>query len=191
VSLYDVTHAFRFNHVYDLPFGRGKKFGSNWNPVVNGILGGWQINGIWEFSTGRPLSPGLQGGTNLPTYGGQRPNLAGRPERNTGDNWMTQYFADNSVFVKPAPYAIGNAPRTLPWVRTPSTANSNLSVTKEFSLATVREDMRLRFIAQTLNAFNTPLFAGPNMTVGSSAFGMVTSQANGPREVELALKLTF
>jgi hypothetical protein len=186
-----MTHVLRFNHVYDLPFGRGKKFGNDWNPVVNGILGGWQVNGIWEFSSGRPLLPGLQGGYNLPTYGGQRPNLVARPERNTGSDWMTKYFEDSSVFVRPERYAIGNAPRTLPWVRTPSTANSNLSVTKEFSLATVREEMRLRVIAQTTNAFNTPLFAGPNMSFGSSAFGTVTSQVNMPREIELALKFSF
>ena len=50
-SLYDMTHVLRFNHVYELPFGHGKSVGNNWNAVVNGFLGGWQINGMWEFVT--------------------------------------------------------------------------------------------------------------------------------------------
>jgi hypothetical protein len=191
VSIYDITHVLQFSHVYQLPFGHGKKFGGNWNPVVNGILGGWEVNGIWTFDSGRPLSPSLTGGFNLPTYGAQRPNLVGTPARNTGSNWMTQYFADPTVFARPTQYALGNAPRTLPWVRTPGARNTNLALSKSFALTKVREGMRLQFLAQTLNAFNHPQFAGPSMSYGSAAFGTVTSQANTPRDVELALKLNY
>jgi len=191
VSLFDITNVLQFSHVYELPFGRGKKVGSNWNSVTQAFLGGWQLNGIWTFDSGRPLTPGLLGGYSLPTYGPQRPDLLGRPERNTGSNWMTQYFANPDVFVAPTPYAIGNAPRTLPWIRTPGQRNSNLSLFKAFQLSKLREGMSLEYRIQTLNAFNHPLFAGPNMTVGSDSFGAVTSQANTPREVEMGLRLSF
>ena len=69
--------------------------------------------------------------------------------------------------------------------------NANLSVSKEFPLSMIREGMRLQYILQTLNFFNHPLFGGPGMSFGSASFGTVTSQANTPRDIELALKLTF
>jgi hypothetical protein len=191
VSLYDIPQILQLSHTYELPFGHGKKIGGNWNPVVNAFIGGWQINGIWTFDDGRPLLPGYQGSISLPTYGPQRPNLVGTPARNTGSDWMTQYFANPDVFVAPAPFTIGNAPRTLPWVRTPGQRNSNLSLFKDFSLDKIREGMRLQYRIQTTNALNHPQFAGPNMSVGSSSFGTVTSQANSPRVVEMALRLSF
>ncbi len=191
VSVFDITHVFQFSHVYELPFGRGKKIGGNWNAIVNGFLGGWQVNGIWTVDSGRPLVASLMGGLSLPTYGSQRPDLTGRPEKNNGSNWMTQYFSNPEVFTSPQSYALGDAPRTLPWVRTPGQRNANLSVVKDFSLAKFREGMRLQYRIQTLNAFNHPQFSGPNMNVGSDSFGAITSVANTPREVEMALKLYF
>jgi hypothetical protein len=191
VSVFDITHVLQFNHVYELPFGRGKKFGQHWNPVVNGALGGWQVSGIWTLNSGLPLSPKVNGSIALPTYGPQRPNLLCTPSRNTGPNWISSYFANNACFAKPAAYALGDAPRNLPWVRTEGQANVNLAVSKYFSLARVREGMRLQLMAQAQNGFNHPLMAAPNMTVGSSAFGVITSQANTPRQLELALKLHF
>ena len=191
VSLYDMTHVLQVSHVYQLPFGRGRKLGNDWNPVLNAFFGGWGINGIWSFDSGRPLSPGLNGGQSIPTYGSQRPNLVCTPSRNTGSNWMSQYFADSACFSKPTPYAIGTAPRTLPWVRTPGMRNANVSVSKEFPLSVIREGMRLQYILQTLNFFNHPQFGGPGMSFGSASFGTVTSQTNTPRDIEMALKLTF
>ena len=191
VSLYDMTHVLQISHVYQLPFGRGRKLGNDWNPVLNAFFGGWGINGIWSFDSGRPLSPGLNGGQSIPTYGSQRPNLVCTPSRNTGSNWMSQYFADSACFSKPTPYAIGTAPRTLPWVRTPGMRNANVSVSKEFPLSIIREGMRLQYILQTLNFFNHPQFGGPGMSFGSASFGTVTSQTNTPRDIEMALKLTF
>ncbi len=191
VSAFNVTQLLQISHVYELPFGRGQKFGANWNPVVQGFLGGWQINGIWTFDTGRPLIPSLEGGLNLPTYGAQRPDLIGRPQRNTGSDWLTNYFTNPQVFIAPAPYALGNAPRTLPWVSTPGQRNANLALLKDFSLAKVREGMRLQYRLQTLNGLNHPQFASPNMDVNSSGFGTISSVANTPRLVEMALRLYF
>ncbi len=191
LSEFNDTHVFQFSHVYQLPFGRGKQFGSNWNPVVNGILGGWQVSGIWTFDSGRPLMLGLTGGFNLPTYGAQRPDLVGNPSRNTGADWMTNYFASNAVFAKPVPYAIGNSPRVLNGVSAPGQANANISVSKEFSLSSVREGMRLQLMCQTLNALNHPQFAAPNLSLGSASFGSTTALANLPRELEMVLKLRF
>jgi hypothetical protein len=119
------------------------------------------------------------------------PDLVGTPSRNNGSNWMTQYFSNPNVFTYPAPYALGDAPRLLPWVRTPGTRNADLSLFKQIPLTRIREGMRLEARLEALNSFNHPQFAPPNMTVGSASFGTVTSQANSPRQAQFALKLYF
>ena len=191
VSLFDITNVLEFTHVYELPFGRGKKVGANWNPVVNGVLGGWAFNGVWKIDSGFPLIPSLLGGFNLPTYGPQMPDLVGTPARNTGSNWMTQYFSNPNVFTSPAPYALGDAPRLLSWVRAQGVRNADLSLFKQFPISRLREGARMEFRVQALNSFNHPQFAPPNMTVGSDSFGMTTSQWNSPRQVEFGAKLYF
>jgi hypothetical protein len=191
VSLFDIPQQFQFTHVYDLPFGRGKHFGGNINPIEDAFLGGWQINGTWTIFSGYPLTPTLQGGISLPTYGPQRPDLSGKPQRNNGKDWMTNYFANPDVFSAPNPYALGTAPRTLPWVRTPGEKNANLSLAKSFDLSKLREGTSLHYRLEAFNALNHPQFAGPNADVGSSGFGVVTSQANQARQLQMALRLTF
>jgi hypothetical protein len=76
-------------------------------------------------------------------------------------------------------------------VRAPGTATTALSLFKQFSLAAMKEGAFMEFRAEAFNALNHPQFAGPNTVVGSSAFGRVTSQANGARQVQLGLKLYF
>jgi hypothetical protein len=153
------------------------------------ILGGWKTNGIWRFSTGQPLGVSLASSQPLPTYGAQRPNLTGTLARNTGSDWRDMYFANPEVVEQPAPYAIGNAPRTIGTIRTPGINTASLSILKDFYLGKVREGMRLEYRAEFFNAFNHPIFCGPNTTLGGGQFGEVTSQCNAPREVQMALKL--
>jgi hypothetical protein len=203
VSQYNIPQVFQFTYVYQLPFGRGKRFGATMNPVLDAIVGGWQTTGIWRFDNGQPLEVACPGVSNgyacsqvLPGYG-QLPEMTGTPQRNPKSKWLLPvsqgggYFANPQVFQPPAPYTIGDAPRTLPWVNVPGTANTNLSLFKEFSLNRVREGMHLELRTEWFNAFNHAQFAAPNATLGNSNFGTITSQANSPREIQMALKLYF
>jgi hypothetical protein len=190
VSQFDIPHVFQFSYVYQLPFGKGKAFGSNWNGVVDALLGGWQTNGLWRFDDGMPLALGLSTSQALPTYGSQRPNLVGPLTRNDGSNWLNQYFANPQNAVTPAPFTVGNAPREISTARAPGTSTSALSLFKQFPMP-LREGSELEFRAEAFNALNHPQFSPPNLTVGSSAFGKVTGQANSPRQVQLGIKLYF
>ena len=200
ISQYDIPHVIQISYVYQLPFGRGKPFGANMNPVLDTIIGGWQTTGIWRFDNGQPLLLSLSANNQpLPTYG-QRPDLTGTPQLNPKDKWLLPldqgggYFANPEVFQVPAAYTIGTAPRALPWINVPGTSNANLSLFKDFSLKRVREGMRLQFRTEWFNAFNHPQFAGPNASVGqtgATGFGAITSQANLPRSIQMALKLYF
>jgi len=188
LSMYDIPQVLNISYVYHFPFGRGKSIGANWNPWLDAFLGGWKTNGILRFSRGQPLVLYLSGGQSLPTYGGQRPNLTGVLEQNTGADWKDQYFANPEVVVKPDPYTIGTAARTIGSVRTPGIKNADLSILKDVYINKLREGTRFEFRAEFFNAFNHPIFGGPNTTLGGGQFGVVSYQANRPREVQLALK---
>jgi hypothetical protein len=193
LSEYDIPQVFQFSYIYQLPFGNGKKWGGKWNSVLNGFLGGWQTNGIWRFDNGMPLSLSDSGDTPPLSYGGGVPNISGTLKVNPKSQWFTNgYFANASqVLSVPPPYTIGTAPRTEPNVRVPGTQNATLSVFKQFSLNKMREGSHLEFRVESFNAFNHPQFGGINTTWNVGGFGAVTSQANVPRQVQMALKLYF
>ena len=188
LSQFDIAQILQFSYVYEIPIGRNKRFGGNMNPVLNAVVGGWQTNGIWRFDTGQPIILSLSGGQSIPTYGPQRPNLTGTLKRASGLK-LDQYFANPDVAVKPDPYTIGNAPKVQPNLRMPGTRTGALSLFKEFGLTSLREGARLEFRAEAFNALNHPQFSGPNATVNTDNFGKITSQANSPRQVQLALKM--
>ena len=188
LSQFDIPHVLQFSYVYGLPFGRGKKVGSNWNHVVDAFLGGWQTNGLWRFDNGMPLALSVSNSRALPTYGAQRPNLLGPLTRSDDANWLNQFFANPANAVTPAPFTVGNAARTIPTVRAPGTATGAASIFKQFA---VTEKAKVEFRAEAFNALNHPQFAPPNTQVGSASFGKVTAQANPARQLQLGARLFF
>ena len=188
LSTFDIPHVLQFSYVYELPIGRGKAIGGNMPPVLNAIIGGWQTNGIWRFTDGRPLLLMLSGSQSLPTYGDQRPNLLGPLHCNSGSDFITNYFSNPDVAVAPPPFTLGNAPRSYGGCRAPGQNNATLSVFKDFLLPKLREGARLQFRIEAFNALNHPQFDAPDTHVNGGNFGVITGTANGPREVQLALK---
>ncbi len=194
LSEFDIPQVVQFTGVYALPFGRGKMFGSHWNKVVDGVLGGWQVNGIYRWDDGLPLLLFLQNGVNIPTFGGQRPNLPYALQTSGQANPNVNYFSNAPVtpaaiaLFTPAPYVEGNAPRTLSNVRQSGTNNVSASLFKDFSIT---ERFRLELRGEAFNLLNRVQFGAPNTTIGQQNFGIITSQANSPREMQVALKLYF
>ncbi|MBZ5561444.1 MAG: TonB-dependent receptor [Acidobacteriia bacterium] len=193
LSEWDIPQVLQIGYLYQLPFGRGKRWGANWNPVLDAFLGGWQTNGIWRFDNGQPISIGLSGGVAPDTYSGGSPNQTGKLLINPSQNWFSMgYFANaNDVLSVPPNWTIGNASRMQPNVRLPGTQNAALSLFKEISLAKMREGSRLEFRVESFNALNHPQFGKIATTFNQGGFGNVQSQVNTPREVQLALKLYF
>ncbi len=188
LSTWDIPSVLQFTYTYELPVGKGKPLLGNANAVVNGILGGWQTNGIWRFNDGRPEILYLSGGLSLPTYGAQQPDL-NAPLQCASSNILNQYFANPGAATVPPPFTLGTAARTDAGCRQPGQANLNLSLFKEFLLPRLREGAKLQVRFETYNAFNHPQFSGPNTTVNGGSFGVITSTANSPREAQVALKL--
>ena len=206
LSQFDISQVLQFSYIYQLPIGRGKRLGGNMSPVLDAIVGGWQTNGIWRFDTGQPIILTLSGSASapIPTWGPQRPYLVAPLKRAHGLN-LNQYFAcaqsdcsdivmapddyyTNVVGIPTSCCAFGNAPKVQPNLRAPGTRTGALSLFKEFNLSPLREGARLEFRAEAFNALNHPQFAPPNSTVDSGQFGLITQQANSPRQLQLALK---
>lgn len=202
LSTFDTPSVLKFSYSYDLPIGRGKALLGDMPRVLEAIVGGWKTNGIWLISDGRPLAVTVSnGGTPIPTYGAQRPNLVGVPRRNYGHDWVDNFFANPEVFQQPAQFTLGNAPRAIASVRSPLTFTTDLSVSKQFLLSSAREGVRMELRLEAQNAFNHPLFSlgtpGPysgngTLNVGDQNFGVITSMSPvGPRQVQLAVKFSF
>jgi Carboxypeptidase regulatory-like domain/TonB dependent receptor len=212
VSTFDIPSVLKFSYSYDLPFGRGRMFGGNMPRALDLIIGGWKTNGIWMISDGRPLPITVSnGGTPIPTYGSQRPNISGTLKRNYAHGWQYQFFADantaptannptGDILNVPAPFTLGNMARTTTEVRTPTVFTSDLSVAKIFPLSAKNEAFNLEVRLEAQNAFNHPLFSlgtpGPygdsTLNVGDPSFGIIPRMSPvGPRQMQLAVKVNF
>jgi hypothetical protein len=203
VSTFDIPQVLQFSYVYALPVGRGKRFGAKMNPVLNGVIGGWQLNGIWRFAKGRPVILALDSPNPIPTFG-QRPTLTGPLQINhsSEQSMVTNYFANacesapcpdggQSVVLQTDPFTFGNAPRTLSGIRQPGHKGADMSLFKEFPMSRVRENMRMEFRFEAFNVFNHPNFGPADTSFGDGSFGAITFLAAPTREVQLGLKLYF
>jgi hypothetical protein len=175
IATQDISRRLAISYVWELPFMKG-----------NRILGGWQLNGITTLQTGQPL---VLTNNIATTSGASRPNNTGSSAKLTGavDQRLERYF-DTSVFRAPGPFEFGSTPRTLPDVRADGTRNFDISLFKNFA---VRESIRVQFRAEFFNAFNTPRFDAPAGAFGAANFGVIGATDNTPRDIQLALRLSF
>jgi hypothetical protein len=177
----DVSRRLVVSGVWELPIGRKRAFLGNMNRWAEGVIGGWQLNGIGSFSSGQPLV--------LTSIGAARPNVVGTPKNISGaaQNRLSEYF-DISAFAVPAAFTYGNSSPTSPNLRAPGIANYDMSLFKSFAV-TERIRAQLRF--ESFNIFNRVQFAAPGTQAGSTSFGIISAQQNTPRELQVAVKIIF
>ncbi len=173
---------------YQLPFGKGKPM-LNRGGVLDYIAGGWSVNTVSIFQTGFPLQ--ISQSTNFNSgfgYASQRPNATGISPFTSGslEQRLNDYI-NPAAFSTAPQFTFGNLGRTLD-MRGPGQVNWDMSIFKDFS---IREVVKAQFRCEALNAMNTPLFYGPNVSFGSSSFGKITTQANFSRQLQLALRFSF
>jgi hypothetical protein len=121
--------------------------------------------------------------------GANRPHNLGRSAQKSGSiTSRLDAYMDASVFAAPGPFEFGSSPRTLPDVRGDGPQNFDLSLFKNFLFA---ERWAVQFRAEFFNVFNTPQFGEPNGAFGNPQFNRVNTQANNPRDIQLALRLSF
>jgi hypothetical protein len=185
VASYDIPHRLVLSALYELPFGRARRFGASAPAVLDAVLGGWQINGIVTIQSGTPLTVSASNTAGLfnPVT---RANWNGQDSRlDTSREDRLQRWFDTSVFSQPAAFTFGNAGATFPRLRTDAVRNVDLSLFKHFDMP---GRIRLQARIEAFNALNYVQFGSPNTSVTSSSFGVVTSQANTPRQLQFGLK---
>jgi len=188
VSSNDISRRLVISGVYELPFGRGRRFGASWNRGVDALLGGWQVNGIATNQTGFPISVVTQNTCNCGSNT-LRPNNNGRSAALDGpiSGRLSGYF-NASVFSQPAPFSFGDTGRTLPDVRGPGHQNIDFSLFKNFKPL---ERLTVQIRAEAFNLLNQVVFGMPNANLSSGQTGVITGQANSPRSIQFGLKLLF
>ena len=191
VSAYDVSRLLTSSIVYELPFGHGKMFGSHMPEYLNLVAGGWQANGIISYAAGTPLVLAAvdNGSTaeSIFTFG-QRPAWTGKSAKIFNQS-KAKWF-DTTQFSKPAPFTIGNAPRTLSDVRNPHTDNLDFSLVKN-SRWGADDHYNFQFRLEMFNAFNHPLLSAPDANVNDGTYGEITSYSNSARQIQLGFKQYF
>ncbi|HXY07449.1 MAG TPA: carboxypeptidase regulatory-like domain-containing protein [Terriglobales bacterium] len=197
---YDTTHALTAFASYAIPVGRGRQFGHDMNPVVNGIVGGWEVSPVVSWHTGYAVTPIMGGFGDTSGSNGagilfdvSRPNCSGSPiylkqKVNVPGSAYIQWWSP-STYSTPASGSFGNC--SIGSLRGPHYSDVDLSLHKVFSFT---ETKKLEFRSEFINLFNHPVldFAG-----GPSAFALTSgimgqiNASQGERNIQFALKFTF
>ncbi|MDQ2844511.1 MAG: hypothetical protein M3Y72_26380, partial [Acidobacteriota bacterium] len=191
ISNQDIPHHVVLAYTYELPVGKGKRFLGGAHGVTQAALGGWKLSAIQNYQTGYPLTVTSNRSTGL-FSGTERANIvSGVPLINPAWNGDPKHapYINPAAFTRPAPFTFGNSPRDIPWLRTPNELNEDVTLGKQFPL--FGEGRYLEFKASAFNIGNRVRFGKPDTGVESATFGIVNSQANNPREVQLNLRLVF
>ncbi|MDQ1473701.1 MAG: hypothetical protein QOJ99_5181, partial [Bryobacterales bacterium] len=179
----DVRHRFVFSSVYDLPFGKGRKWLSS--GVLGNVIGGWTVATVTTLQSGAPFTVITQtNSTNAFSSGSQRANVLSDANLPFDQRSVQRWF-DTGAFAQPGIYQFGNEGRNI--LRAPGLINVDASLLRDFKFT---EQKMFQIRGEFLNSTNHTNLGTPNSTFGSSAFGTITS--SGPaRQIQLGAKFEF
>jgi hypothetical protein len=195
VSGFDRTHNLQVYGIYNLPFGKGKRWSNS--GIASWIAGGWQVNGIMSVLSGSAFTVGsaatsVNAPGNTQTADQVVPEVKILGNIGRGESWFDPY-----AFLPVTDVRFGNVGRNS--MRGPGSFGLDASLFRDFNLT---ERLRLQFRAESFSITNTPRFGNPGATVSSAtrnAAGTITSlggwtevtSASGERQIRFALKLFF
>jgi hypothetical protein len=204
VSDFDNRHQINANWVYDLPIGHGKHFGGGMSSVLNGLIGGWQVSGLWRWSSGFPFSVGPGLGfwstnwqlTSEVINNGPRPKTGSYYVATTpGGSVLPNVFADPASAINDFRFAYPGESGQRNNFTGPGTFAIDMGLAKTWA---IREGKDLSFHWETFNITNTPRFdvgqmqfQGNNSLANAATFGTFLNTLNKPRLMEFGLRFTF
>jgi hypothetical protein len=198
-SALERRHILSFNGIYELPVGRGKRWGSHMSKLLQGALGGWEVSAIYHFTSGQPLNFTVPGATLGNGYN-TRPVLLGDPHLDSPSvgRWFNPNYVDANgachvllanqpcVLGIPARAVYGNAGIGI--VSGPAIHTLDSALMKNFHF---RERDYVQFRWESFNAFNEVNLGNPVLNIGQSNTGVVTGTQTGGRQMQIALKVVF
>jgi hypothetical protein len=198
-SAMDIRHSLNLVGVYDIPYGRGRQWGSNANWLADAALGGWKISTSAVFYTGFPVTIFGQGNNNTNSYGFNRANqyrkltIRGQSLANW---WGTDPSAtpcsaagiDNGTcaYGNEGDFAFGTAGNSTE--RGPGYRQVDFSVFKNF---TVWREQKLGFRTDFFNAFNIASYGNPDNNINDANFGQITNTRSPARQIQFSLHYIF
>ncbi len=197
VGIQDTPHNLRISYVYELPFGRGKRFLGDMPKALNFALGNWRVSGIHTYVSGRAM--GIGSGQNCfggcgtarasfaPGAGDTIPLINPAWSSDPSVAYSVPYL-NKAAFIRPANMQFGNTPRRIAQLRNPWTVNEDLAILKNFNIT---ERKYFEFRASGSNGFNRHLMGGPDTNMDSNTFGMITGNGSSGREIQFGLKFYF
>jgi outer membrane receptor protein involved in Fe transport len=191
VSEDDRTHVVTGHFIWQLPFGKGRRWANTgW---VADVVGQWQVSGLASFATGRPLViTGTTTSNGVSTGLGAYAKLLGDPKLPEGQQTLDRWFnsekdpAKGAAFAQPDPFTFGTLKRTYPEVRGPKVNRLDIMLSRIQPIK--KTNLELRIEAQ--NIFNTPQFGEPVSAFNSVDFGRITT-GGGERRMQIGLRLWF
>jgi carboxypeptidase family protein len=181
VGLYDRPHRITASGIWELPIGKGKRFGNNLPAIANFIAGNWQISGVVAQQSG----PALGFGNRI--FNGDLKDLVVPSSERTAEHWL-----NNAGFETASAKQLDRNIRTMPLrfsgIRGDDQTRWDFSLTKSWP---IRERLKLQLRAEVYNAMNNVNFNTPNTDPTSTAFGAVTTTSGEARNWQFAFKLTF
>jgi hypothetical protein len=198
LSDFDARQTLVVSYDYPLPIGHGQLLLPHLNGVANAFIGGWGLEGITTFQEGFPIALSVSPNI-ISTYafeGTERPNvvagcgkgLSGSMVNRLGGTGSKSTYFNTTCFTQPNFFTYGDESRTDNTVRTPGIANWDMSLYKSVP---VHEKVALNFRVEAFNLFNRVQFGAPNGQLGTGTFGWIQAQANSPRILQIAGRLTF
>jgi hypothetical protein len=197
-------HRFTFSAIYELPIGRGRAIGTDWNRWLDAFVGGWQIQTNYERQTGVPIILGnvyFEGNPYLLRNRIGEKNELGQRYGIDIPGWdLSGFYPGGVVNTGAAAIGVGNNndltstntlryfPLALDNFRQQRFLNFNAGMSKNFR---IREGMRFQLRIEAINALNNPYFNDPNVTPNNANFGRTTGQRQPPRDFQIGGRFTF
>jgi hypothetical protein len=179
----DRPHRLTASAIWEIPLGRGRRFGTSWPSALNFILGDWQFSGIVTRQSGAALGFGNA------IFAGDIKNIP----LPTGERDVDRWFNTQAGFNRNSAQQLSNNIQAFPLrfsgIRADDQRSWDFSIVKDFPIHAER--VKMRFRADVYNAWNQTNFGNPNTTPSNSAFGRITGTNGDPRNWQLALKLHF
>jgi len=179
----DIRHRITWSSVYQVPFGRSRKYGSN--SLAGAVFGNWSIGSVLIWHTAPPLT--VRTATNTTqafSAGPLRADVIRDPNLGASERSLYRWF-DTDAFRQPAQYQFGNQGVNI--VRAANRLSLNGSILRDFP---VNDRLRFQFRGEAFNVLNSAVFGLPGQILGNADFGIVSTAA-APRQVQLGLRLVF
>ena len=195
----DRPHRATLAGIWKLPFGKGRKYGSNWGGLLDAVLGGWQLTAAYQYQSGQPIvwsndvyfDPNCKPSDLSTDFSNKNGQIGGfdRPAWNTS----CFYFADKQGDITDSRLQVTDNnirtfPSTIDAARYPDLHLLDFGISKTFR---IYEDVTLQVRFEAINALNYTVWWNPDVSPRSATFGYFREQRNNPRDWQIGAKLNF